>query len=81
MLDPHPLNILGHGILTPAHEARLIARGVVFAQQVTGDDGCEYLRTMRRPWADVMAGLRDPSPVVAVRKAAGDGVTVENSYA
>jgi hypothetical protein len=61
MLDPNPLNELGKGTLDPEVEAKLIARGIVFAQTVTRPDGATYLRTARRPitqcYADAINSL------------------------
>ncbi len=61
MLDPNPLNELGKGILDPEVEAKLVERGIVFAQTVTRPDGATYLRTARRPitqcYADAISVL------------------------
>ena len=60
-LDPNPLNELGKGILDPTVEAKLIERGIVFAQTITRPDGATYLRTARRPitqcYADAITSL------------------------
>ncbi len=64
MLDPNPLNELGKGTLDPTVEAKLIERGIVFAQTVMGPNGKTYLRTARRPilecYADAIRSLQEP---------------------
>lgn len=39
MRDPHPANLLGRGLLDAALEARLVARGIVFAEFVPRANG------------------------------------------
>ena len=55
-LDPHPLNILGKGILPPDQEAAMIAAGFVFATYLTpaGRKAKPFLLTSRRPYADIL---------------------------
>ncbi len=64
MLDPNPLNELGKGTLDPAVEAKLLARGIVFAQTVMGPNGKTYLRTACRPimqcYADAIRSFQQP---------------------
>lgn len=64
MFDPNPLNELGKGTLDPAVEAKLIERGIVFAQTVIGPNGKPYLRTARRPllecYADAIRSFQQP---------------------
>ncbi len=64
MLDPNPANELGKGTLDPDVEARLIGRGIVFAQTVMGPNGKTYLRTARRPimqcYAEAIRSLQQP---------------------
>lgn len=50
MLDLHPANILGRGVLSPALEAALLARGIVFAEMVPRANGRGWrLTTAKRP--------------------------------
>lgn len=56
MLDPNPENILGKGILPPEKEAKIIARGCVFAKFVTAQ-GKSILVTFRRPHDEILADL------------------------
>jgi hypothetical protein len=56
-LDPNPANLLGKGILAPAEEARLLARGVVYAERVTMSDGQSFLATSVRPWKQACVAL------------------------
>ena len=55
-LDPHPLNILGKGILPPDQEAAMIAADFVFATYLTpaGRNAKPFLLTSRRPYADIL---------------------------
>lgn len=58
MLDTHPANILGRGILDPGTEADLIAAGIVFAVQRTAypvsGKPFQFLITSKRPYADIL---------------------------
>lgn len=58
MLDTHPLNILGKGILDPETEADMIARGIVFAALRTAyppsGKPFPFLITSKRPYADIL---------------------------
>jgi hypothetical protein len=74
MLDPNPLNELGKGILDPKVEARLIERGIVFAQTVTRPDGATYLRTARRPITQCHADA-----ISALMRTRTHGVTVRSA--
>lgn len=56
-LDPNPANLLGKGILAPAEEARLLARGVVYAERVKMSDGQTFLATSVRPWREACVAL------------------------
>lgn len=59
MLDPHPTNELGKGILDPEREALLLSRGMVYARRVTfvNERGrtCSYIRCSRRPIDQALA--------------------------
>ncbi len=58
-LDPSSLNELGRSILDPALEARLIARGIVYARRRPSADGKRtVLTTSRRPLSVAIAGAR-----------------------
>lgn len=75
MLDAHPLNQLGKGILDPETEADLIAGGIVFAVQRTatppGGKPFTFMITSKRPYADILNtrtkkhATRTPRPVRA----------------
>jgi len=58
MLDDHPLNELGKGILAADVEAKLLARGIVFACRETAyptrGKPIVFLITSKRPFAEIV---------------------------
>lgn len=58
MLDPHPANLLGKGILDPGTEDALLSAGIVFATQRTAypvsGKPFVFLITSRRPYTDIL---------------------------
>lgn len=55
MRDTHPLNMLGQGVIDPAHEAWIVGRGCVFATLLPPDrKGHRLVISSRRPYADVL---------------------------
>lgn len=68
MLDPNPLNILGKNVLPPEVEARLIARGCVFAMYESNPaQKSPILVTSKRPYVETATRfVRDAyAPVLA----------------
>lgn len=53
-LDPDPRNILGKGILGPATEQRLFARGIIYAEKMPTPDGRTILIVCKRLYKDAM---------------------------
>lgn len=68
MLDPHPANELGHGILDPVVEADMIAQGAIFALQVTEPDGHVSLAIFHSPVLETLTGMRDHGRDLLVAK-------------
>lgn len=56
-LDPHPTNELGKGVIDPAAEARVLARGGVFARRLTTKFGDTFLVWTSRPLATVATDM------------------------
>lgn len=66
ILDPDPDNQLGKGILAPALEAELLARGVVFAVRLPPCKGKPFwsLVASFRPIADAVTDAEMDNPFV-----------------
>lgn len=81
MLDPHPTNHLGKGILTADQESKLLAAGITYARRFTYQDErgktAIAMMTSRRPIADVYRNviLRKPSVSTRTRRATRPAVT------
>ena len=53
-LDPDPTNELGHGVLDPDTEARLIALGYIYAHRVTTKRGRTFVGAYKRSLAETL---------------------------